>query len=89
MNNIESEVKLKLITEVDMISIGNSACSICLNPFSKGAEVVFLFCSHIYHFGCIDRWFAEVRSLEFQLSLLQKRNRQAENFGRKTEGLHH
>lgn len=59
MNRMDFEMKLKLMTEVDMIAIGNSVCSICLNSYAKGAEVVLLCCNHFFHFACIDSWFEE------------------------------
>eukprot|EP00741_Cyanophora_paradoxa_P010523 tig00000158_g10175.t1 len=32
------------------------ACSICLDPLSKGCEVNSLPCSHIFHRNCISQW---------------------------------
>ena len=38
---------------------GGSCCSICLEPFFKGAAVRQLKCGHLFHALCCDQWFGK------------------------------
>jgi hypothetical protein len=46
-----------LALEVVKIEETNSECAICLQDLLVGAEAAKLPCSHVYHCGCIVKWF--------------------------------
>lgn len=47
-------LKTRLVTDKDVKD--EATCSICLEPFKKGATVAYLKCNHIYHKTCIKPW---------------------------------
>ena len=36
----------------------NESCAICLNKFKPNKRIRKLFCNHVYHKKCIDKWFS-------------------------------
>lgn len=64
-NNEEDETETEVLTEeefntLEVIKVDktnapdvDSECSICIDNFSEGQEIVKLQCNHIFHFNCI------------------------------------
>ncbi|KAJ1555068.1 hypothetical protein HK096_009557, partial [Nowakowskiella sp. JEL0078] len=45
--------------EPSMNKTTNSSCRICLEPLKESDEYRQLYCSHIFHVGCIDVWLSK------------------------------
>jgi hypothetical protein len=52
---VESRTTKETVTE-QLASTGEQ-CTVCLEQLEKDQPARRLGCSHIYHVGCIDRWF--------------------------------
>ena len=70
LNNREEEIKKENYIKLDMIfknelrpnpydnklnEYGNN-CTICLEIFKNGSEIVKLFCKHLFHANCFKKW---------------------------------
>ncbi|PIN00807.1 Ubiquitin--protein ligase [Handroanthus impetiginosus] len=42
--------------KITLIADDFGTCSVCLEEFSKGCEVVCMPCSHVFHGDCIQQW---------------------------------
>lgn len=52
----QSSHHLCLLQEVEVFNNGDEECAICLSDFEDGEELRHLYCNHLFHRNCVDRW---------------------------------
>jgi hypothetical protein len=47
---------LHQLQEVEVFNNGDEECAICLSDFEDGEELRHMYCNHLFHRNCVDRW---------------------------------
>jgi len=54
--NTNAEVNIGALSENEINEVLIKECSICLDDFKQGENIIKLNCNHIFHYACINEW---------------------------------
>ena len=52
-----NEYKGMVVRLDDLVPGGNKECSICFDEFAWDSQIALTPCNHVYHLGCINKWY--------------------------------